>query len=445
MIIKTAIGSALVRLIFVVLAFLPLSVVFVPTYRSVTRWMEDMTAQLNPAKRLDDVVVLDITADDLEKHFGRVHNPLNPKILHEIISKIASAAPAVIGVDIDTSHPIFAQFPKIDGNPPIVWARGAAADPDHPGQWTLDKVLGGNDQGALSASGLAFLIDDPDDGKTRSYQSEYAIAGRQVLSFPSLLAKIYRASKPAPYREYDPQTPRAIDFRDPRDRVSLPVSIVLADTQDGVPWRRFVKGRIVLLGGSYDYADRHQTPIGEMAGLQIVASTLETELNGGGRHRLSTFWIVIFSAIVYISAGLFAEIISEKTTLSRKLIYVLLLFGCILAATFAISIAVGREDIGATLVITFPTMLLIQLFSELVLEPHFKKAFRRRAPIAEASRGTVGAPSAASSSDADVTVKEVALKTEPTITAKNASSESVSAEIVAPYPSPTVATSAREK
>ena len=73
--------------------------------------------------------------------------------------------------------------------------------------------------------------------------------------------------------------------------------------------------------------------------------------------------------------------ISEKTTLSRKLIYVLLLSG-IPAAIFAISIAVGREEIGPTLVITFLTMLLIQLFGELFLEPLFKRVFRRRAPIA---------------------------------------------------------------
>ena len=390
MAIKIGIRGLLVRSILVVLAFLALFVTFPSTYRGVARWVDDMTAQLSPAKSLDVVVVLDITASDLEKHFGRVHNPLNPKMLHTIISKIASATPTVIGVDIDTSHETFAQFPKIDGNPHIVWARGAAADPDHPGQWILDKVLGGGDEGTRAASGLAFLIDDPDDGKTRSYQSAFEIAGRQVPSFPSLLAKTYRASKPGPYLEDDPRTPRAIDFRDPRDRISLPVSLVLADTPDGVPWRRFVKGRIVLLGGSYDYADRHQTPMGEMTGAQVLASSLETELNGGGHPRLATFWIVMFSAIVYVGAGFLVELISEKRILSRALIVLLLL--SIPAALFATLIAVGLKEIAPTLVVTYLTMVLIQLFGELVLEPLSKIVFRRRTRIAEADPGAGGAP-----------------------------------------------------
>jgi CHASE2 domain-containing sensor protein len=402
MAIKIAIRDVLVRSILVMLAFLALFVVFPSTYRSVDRWVDDMTAQLRPAKSLGDVVVIDITASDLEKHFGRVHNPLNPEILHTIISKIASATPTVIGVDIDTSHETFARFPKIDGNPQVVWAREAAADPEHPGEWILGKVLGGGYEGVRAASGLAFLIDDLDDGKTRSYQSAFEIGGHQVPSFPSQLAKTYRASKPGPYREYDPEMPRAIDFREPRDRVTLPVSLLLADTPDGVPWRRFVEGRIVLLGGSYDYADRHKTPLGEMTGVQIVASTLETELNGGGRPRIATFWIVIYSAIVYASAGLAIEIISKTMTLSRRVFYVMLLLG-IPAAIFAALIAVGLKEVVPTLAVTYLIMVLIQLFGERVLEPLSKRVFRRWILIPEADRGAGGAPSATSSSGADET------------------------------------------
>ena len=343
-------------------------------------------------------------------------------------------------MDIDTSHEAFAQFPKIDEKSRIIWARGATADPDHPGQWILDKVLGGNED-AQATSGLAFLIDDPDDGKTRSYQLAFEVApGQQVPSFLSLLAKTYLQSKQLPYRESNPTMPRAIEFRDLRDRVSLPVSLVLADAPDGVPWRRYVNDRIVLLGGSWDYADRHQTPLGEMAGVQIVASALETVLNGGGRPRLATIWVLLFSAIVYALSGLVIEAISEKTTMPRALVYVLLLVG-IPAGIFATLIATGFGAIVSSLGAAYLIMVLIQLFGECVLEPLSKKVFRRWMKSAATNTGAgdpLAAPPAASASSFGEA--EVGSKEEPPT-----ASEEVSPGSVAPNDSTRVVTSPLEK
>lgn len=440
MTIKTGIRRALIESIIVVLGFLALLVVYPSTYRSVSRWIDDVTAQLFPGKILDDIVVLDITASDLEKHFGRAHNPLDPKVLHTIISKIASANPKVIGVDIDTSHTVFAQFPKIDGKSRIIWARGATADTAHPGQWILDKVLGGGNEDAQALWGLAFLIEDPDDGKTRSYQLAFEVSpGKQLPTFPSVLAKMYLQSKQLRYRESDPTTPRVIEFRDPQGRASLDVSLVLADPPDGLPWRRYVKDRIVLLGGSYDYADRHQTPLGEMAGVQIVASALETELNGGSRPRLATNWVLICSAIVYFCSGLVIGVISEKMTIPRTLAYVLLIG--IPVSVLATLIATGFGAIVPSLGATFLIMVLIQLFGECVLEPLSKKVFRRWMKPAAVGSGA-GDPLVASPTPSSLSFyeAEVALRTEPPPAA-----EKVSPNAVAPDASPPVATSPLEK
>lgn len=438
MTIKTGIRGALKKSIFVVLGSLALLVVYPSTYRSVSRWIDDVTAQLCPGKILDDIVVIDITASDLEKHFERAHNPLNPKVLHTIISKIASANPKVIGVDIDTSHTVFAQFPKIDGKSRIIWVRQATADTDHPGQWILDKVLGGGNEDVQALWGLGFLIEDPDDGKTRSYQLAFEVSpGKQLPTFPSVLAKMYLQSKQLRYRESNPTMPRVIEFRDPQGRASLDVSLVLADPPDGLPWRRYVKDRIVLLGGSYDHADWHQTPLGEMAGVQIIASALETELNGGSRPRLAIIWILIFSAFVYFCSGLVIGVISK--TIPRMLAYVFLIG--ILASVSATLIATGFGAIVPSLGATFLIMVLIQLFGECVLDPLLKVFRRRRGEPAAAGSGAgdplVAPPAPSSPSFYE---PEVALRTEPPPAA-----EKVSPNAVAPDASLPVATSPLEK
>jgi CHASE2 domain-containing sensor protein len=43
-----------------------------------------------------------------------------------------------------------------------------------------------------------------------------------------------------------------------------------------------IKNKIVLLGGAYKASDEHDTPFGWMLGVDILAHTIETELNGGG-------------------------------------------------------------------------------------------------------------------------------------------------------------------
>jgi CHASE2 domain-containing sensor protein len=65
------------------------------------------------------------------------------------------------------------------------------------------------------------------------------------------------------------------------ERAEFPASIVLAD---GFEWNGRIENRVVLLGGRYDRADVHRTPVGEMDGIDVVANIVETEMRGGGRR-----------------------------------------------------------------------------------------------------------------------------------------------------------------
>ena len=70
-------------------------------------------------------------------------------------------------------------------------------------------------------------------------------------------------------------------------------------SQSWSPGASPIKDRIVLLGGAYLGEDLHQTPLGQMNGVEVLANVIETELNGGGAKapsRLASYLLEIFEA-----------------------------------------------------------------------------------------------------------------------------------------------------
>jgi len=64
-----------------------------------------------------------------------------------------------------------------------------------------------------------------------------------------------------------------------------------------------VKDKIVLLGGSYAGQDIHETPVGQLSGLEIMANVVDTELTGGGEKppsRAVVFLLELFEVFVLI-------------------------------------------------------------------------------------------------------------------------------------------------
>jgi CHASE2 domain-containing sensor protein len=64
-----------------------------------------------------------------------------------------------------------------------------------------------------------------------------------------------------------------------------------------------IRDKIVLLGGSYLGQDKHETPVGQLSGLEVMANVVETELSGGGERPPSTgtvFLLELFEAFVLI-------------------------------------------------------------------------------------------------------------------------------------------------
>ena len=300
----------------------------------------------------------------------RIHKPLNPAIVTKLIEKIASAKPAVLGVDIDTSDSAFAGTFPAQVHQNIIWARDASLDSSQSEHLIAGNVLGSREPSILSNSGLAILNDDPDDGKTRSYELYIDTVDGQIPTFPSLIVSRYLDSKRGKRVDSNSVGPRAIRFVDPKNQLIFPSSMILDDKVDGVQWRRRIEGRIVILGGSFYDADRHSTPIGDMSGAQVIANVINTELNGGGSLRLSTAHAFIFAIFFFCVTGVIVEIIGGKgTDIKEKWIAGFALLVVVPFLMYLFLLAIGRTGSFGYSFGIFLLMILLQSLNEFFVEP----------------------------------------------------------------------------
>jgi CHASE2 domain-containing sensor protein len=152
----------------------------------------------------------------------------------------------------------------------------------------------------LYSTGLSLLIDSPEDQVTRRYRRYIETRDGLLPSFPTAVSMAYHSiQRPASYED------RVIAYEGSRDgshRLHLNARSVL-QLSSGWPASSPVKDKIVLLGGSYLGQDRHETPLGQMTGLEILANAVETDLNAGGERppsRVVSFLLEIFEAFVLI-------------------------------------------------------------------------------------------------------------------------------------------------
>ena len=282
------------------------------TYRGLETALLDSYMRLDMPTAESKVVIVDITQADFEneKLFNRQSRPLNPEALHRLITEIARAKPCVIGVDIDTHFAEFGKF-KVDESwsPSIVWAREPKTIPEEANQkLTLDNALGRENLPDKHTSGVPLLIDDAADKVTRRYVREVEI--EREGTFPSFPSAVYNASRkncagiPPPKIQAKTE-PLLISFSRSSEgigRKRLPASFFMNEGDEQTK-NDLLRDKIVLIGGSYLGEDKHDTPLGVMDGLEIMANVVETELKGGGFKPLNSFIVVlliIFDGVVLV-------------------------------------------------------------------------------------------------------------------------------------------------
>jgi hypothetical protein len=276
--------------------------------------------QLDNPLEQSDVVIVDITAADFEDLFDGKTQPLNPPKLQELITAVSKGKPCVIGIDIGTDFPQFAdpgQFVVKKDWSPIVWVRDIKSLPEDVTEKPVAVgILGKKDAGGLN-SGLPLLIDDR-QGVTRKYRrlieteteklpsfgwAIYRQAAREKckgMKFPPGMeidqreeeeSALYISFSRGNTNSFGPDTDQDSVKKDGGEewteaeyigRTKIPASQI-TDFADGEDWQNneLIKDKIVLIGGSYN-EDSSQTPLGRLWGVEIIANVIETELNGGG-------------------------------------------------------------------------------------------------------------------------------------------------------------------
>ncbi len=270
----------------------------------------DTEARVNKTPEPENsVAVVTIDDDDYEKLFNN-QSPLAPGKLYELIDKIARCHPKLIAIDIDTSDASFKDGLKIESYwPPIVWERDFEKRPEsleHPE--APRSVLGGKGAEYDASSGLAFLLQH--QGKVRTYQR---MIETRKGPLPSFAWAIMQKGAGDRARSLDPHQGelfiRYAGDREGSHRLDFSAQKFLEwyetkwkDNPAASPYN----GKIVLLGtghGAGAESDQYLTPLGEMFGVRINASVVETELAGGGYPLPSTFTIAlleIFGAVALV-------------------------------------------------------------------------------------------------------------------------------------------------
>ena len=264
-------------------------------FRQLETYALDTQVRLQGAERDSNVAVVLIDDNDYGSLFeGK--SPLSHIALEKVINAIAAGKPRVIGVDVDTSSPQFKELKLPAGGPVIVWAQtGSFSHRDD--KYHLASLLGG--QPVNTKSGIVVMRLDS-DGAIRRYPRVCETNKGPQPSFPWVVAS-----------EFDPGGAGKHSFSEDNlfikfagdntgsHRLHFTASRVLS-LADGPGWQNDspIKDKIVLLGGAYGSEDEHDTPLGWMLGVEVLAYAVDTELLGGGTKPASAILVTVLGGFV---------------------------------------------------------------------------------------------------------------------------------------------------
>jgi CHASE2 domain-containing sensor protein len=326
-------------------------------------WLDGLTTanldtwiMLKAPMRVSDVIIVGITDADYEELFSET-SPLDPVRIENIIQAIGLGNPRVIGVDLDTSSKIFrgkfASLSRLASKLPIVWAGDAVL--------ARDKVVkeipiwGGDERGAQLLTGLALFPLDS-DGLIRRYRriitpnKQPAIALTSRDSFPWAVVRAYQGkSRLVPNKDEGDD----LVLNLAGDRFSIPhirASHVLQAAR-GAGWsvQGPLTGKIVLLGGLFHAArDEYVTPVGPMAGVELMAQAVESDLRGSGIRVANHILMLVMEILIGAAMVIIYSYFSFKRALLVSLIGIPVL--SLLASLVAFSALAYWTDFAPVLV-----------------------------------------------------------------------------------------------
>lgn len=285
------------------------------------------------------VVIVEITNEDYKNpDLFSGKSPLKSEQLVSLVSKVQDYKPAVIGMDFDTESEdwcrldsaalakILPQEPnsqRAAARAPVVWAEV----PDNIEEpLKLAPVLGGRLRDSTYTGIPRFPVDS--DGLVRRYEGEFRVTGTlgncpakpgaspekgaqapkgpdvsEALDVPSTLPSFARAVIEHACKDnkvgcsfLQEGRKRPVIFNFYGDRYRFPIiqshEFIGADAETSLrdeklqsKRRDLLKDKIVLVGGSFNAArDVYMTPLGQMAGVELIALAVQSDFGGGIRE-----------------------------------------------------------------------------------------------------------------------------------------------------------------
>jgi CHASE2 domain-containing sensor protein len=293
----------------------------------------DLRMFFNKSPEDSNVVIVRITDADYRNHFGG-KSPLDPVKLREIIGVIAAAKPKVIGIALDTSASEFQTLDIPPGWPPVVWARGSVYS-NVRRKHLLSGALGRQSPSA-SCGLVAFKLDT--DGAIRRYARWYDTDAGAAPSLPWAVLRKFRNDESRADAAPDFEEEFLIDYPGPPDSyhfLETTVAALLDPRRSAWADDNIFKDNMVLLGGDYAAQDEHDTPVGWMLGVEILASVIETEQRGVRRKPFGIAEItlltlaagVVLLLLIHMFVGRKALLLGVVFIVAGALVCGLLLLG----------------------------------------------------------------------------------------------------------------------
>jgi CHASE2 domain-containing sensor protein len=287
----------------------------------------DLLFRGKPQNASDDIMIVEITDEDYKKIFGAT-SPLEACRVIQLITGILDAQPAVIGVDLETAdsgckdaETMRRLDAKLKEDPyRVIWAQvpELSREGDEEGGMVLQRVLGGYIRGESGKDkmGIPMFALDP-DGVVRQYQGEFEHVTGGGLFPPPEDGRMDSLARAVLKNSHRPVSGEAgeVMFNFTGDRYSFPIVHArdfLSENGEDLPragLKQALRGRIVLLGGAYRAArDEYITPLGAMAGVELVAHAIESDLHGGGIREMQKWKALLYDLL----AGVLLVLLPRK-------------------------------------------------------------------------------------------------------------------------------------
>jgi len=281
-----------------------------------------------------NTIIVDITDDDYKQIFKET-SPLDPSVLWELINATALGQPELICVDIDTSSSRFREFSPSPDWPPVIWAQGAHLLQNNPGSHLVrsgeslfypENVLGGVIRKPEILSGIALIPLDT-DRSIRQFRKTFNTPDGPADSFLWAIVKEFKKkisghnTKDVKHNENEKIIINFVANR--YDFLRLRAGdVIKVSKSEGWKNQSPVRGKIALIGGTYKAArDEHLTPVGIMAGIEIITNAVEADLQGRSIHHSNEILMLILELL----CGIFIVILHHKLNLRAALTFSLVL------------------------------------------------------------------------------------------------------------------------